>query len=83
MYTHQADRKPALQQNWQSSEKSHNFQEKTQFLMNTLYKVTWPFMIFHELTFNILLDALIKFLDAERQIKFILPERLSMAHGGR
>ena len=40
-------------------------------------------MIFHELTFNILLDALIKFLDAERQIKFILPERLSMALGGR
>ena len=25
------------QQNWQSSEKSQNFKEKTQFLMNTLY----------------------------------------------
>ena len=28
----------ALQQNWQSSEKSQNFKEKTQYLMNTLYK---------------------------------------------
>ena len=37
VYTHQAGRKPALQQKWQSSEKSQNFQEKTQFLMNTLY----------------------------------------------
>ena len=27
----------ALQQNWQSSEKSQNFKEKTQYLMNTLY----------------------------------------------
>ena len=37
VYTHQAGRKPALQQNWQSSEKSQNFSEKTQYLMNTLY----------------------------------------------
>ena len=37
VYTHQAGRKPALQQNWQSSEKSQNFKEKTQYLMNTLY----------------------------------------------
>ena len=37
VYTHLAGRKPALQQNWQSSEKSQNFKEKTQFLMNTLY----------------------------------------------
>ena len=36
VYTHQAGRKPALQHNWQSSEKSQNFKEKTQFLMNTL-----------------------------------------------
>ena len=28
VYTHQAGRKPALQQNWQSSEKSQNFNEK-------------------------------------------------------
>ena len=28
---------PALQQNWQSSEKSQHFQEKTQYLVNTLY----------------------------------------------
>ena len=28
MYTHQAGRKPVLQQNWQSSEKSQNFKEK-------------------------------------------------------
>ena len=28
VYTHQAGRKPALQQNWQSSEKSQNFKEK-------------------------------------------------------
>ena len=35
VYTHQAGRKPALQQNWQSLEKSH-FKEKT-YLMNTLY----------------------------------------------
>ena len=37
VYTHQAGRKPALQQNRQSSEKSQNFKEKTQYLMNTLY----------------------------------------------
>ena len=37
VYTHQAGRKPALQQNWQSSEKSQHFKEKTQYLMNTLY----------------------------------------------
>ena len=36
VYTHQAGRKPALQQNWQSSEKSQNFKEKTQYLMNPL-----------------------------------------------
>ena len=36
MYTQQAGRKPALNQNWQSSEKSQNFKEKTQFLMNSL-----------------------------------------------
>ena len=34
---HQAGRTPALQQNWQSSERSQNFKEKTQYLMNTLY----------------------------------------------
>ena len=28
VYTHQAGRTPALQQNWQSSEKSQNFKEK-------------------------------------------------------
>ena len=28
LYTHQAGRRPALQQNWQSSEKSQNFKEK-------------------------------------------------------
>ena len=38
MYTQQAGRKPALQQNWRSSEKSHHFKEKTQYLINTLYK---------------------------------------------
>ena len=37
VYTHQAGRTPALQQNWQSSEKSQNFKEKTQYLMDTLY----------------------------------------------
>ena len=36
-YTHQAGRTPALQQNWQSPEKSQNLKEKTQYLMNTLY----------------------------------------------
>ena len=30
-------RTPALQQNWQSSENSQHFKEKTQYLMNTLY----------------------------------------------
>ena len=34
VYTHQADRTPALQQNWQSSEQSQNLKEKTQHLMN-------------------------------------------------
>ena len=37
VYTSQADRTLALQQNWQRSEKSQNFKEKTQYLMNTLY----------------------------------------------
>ena len=37
VYTHQAGRKPALQKNWQSSEKSQHLKEKTQYLMNTLY----------------------------------------------
>ena len=37
VYTNQAGRKPALQQNWQSSEKSQHLKEKTQYLMNTLY----------------------------------------------
>ena len=37
VYTHQAGRTPALQQNWQSSEISQHFKEKTQYLMNTLY----------------------------------------------
>ena len=37
VYTKQAGRNPALQQNWQSSEKSQNFKENTQYLMNTLY----------------------------------------------
>ena len=37
MYTQQAGRTPALQQNWQSSRKSPNFKEKTQYLLNTLY----------------------------------------------
>ena len=37
VYTHQAGRKSALQQNWQSSEKSQNFKEKTQYELNTLY----------------------------------------------
>ena len=32
-----AGRTPTLQQNWQSSEKSQHFKEKTQYLMNTLY----------------------------------------------
>ena len=41
VYTHQAGRTPALQQNWQSSEKSQNFKEKTQFLMNTLYNLSY------------------------------------------
>ena len=35
VYTHKAGRKPALQQKWQSSEKSQHFKEKTQYLMNT------------------------------------------------
>ena len=33
VYTHQASRKPALQQNWQSPKKSQNFKEK-----NTIFK---------------------------------------------
>ena len=36
VYTQQTGSKPALQQNWQSSEKSQNLKEKTQYLMNTL-----------------------------------------------
>ena len=33
-----ASQTPTLQQNWQSSEKSQNFKEKTQYLMDILYK---------------------------------------------
>ena len=36
VYTHQAGRTPALQQDWQSSEKSQHFEEKTLYLINTL-----------------------------------------------
>ena len=32
VYTHRAGRIPALQQNWQSSEKSQNFNENTIFI---------------------------------------------------
>ena len=35
-----AGRTPALQQNWQSSENSQHLKEKTQYLMNTLYKTS-------------------------------------------
>ena len=51
VYTYQAGRTPALQQNWQSSEKSQHFKEKTQYLMNTLYLPwqkshgSWPALI--------------------------------------
>ena len=37
VYTKQTGRTPALQQNWQSSEKSQYFEDKTQYLLNTLY----------------------------------------------
>ena len=37
VYTHQPGRTPVLQQYWQSLEKSQNFNEKAQYLMNTLY----------------------------------------------
>ena len=37
VYTLQAGSTPALQQNGQSSEKSQNFKEKAQYLINTLY----------------------------------------------
>ena len=39
VYTHRAGRTQALQQNWQSSENSQYLKEKTQYLMNTLYKM--------------------------------------------
>ena len=39
VYKHQAGRTPALQQIWQSSEKSQNFKEKAQYLMNPLYMI--------------------------------------------
>ena len=45
VYTHRAGRTPALQHNWQSS-------EKTQYLMNTLY-ITWEIYAgFDEATFD-------------------------------
>ena len=37
VYTCRAGRTSALQQNWQGLEKSQNFKETTQHLMNTLY----------------------------------------------
>ena len=37
VYTHQAGRTQALQQNWQSSEKSQNLKEKTQYLTPCTY----------------------------------------------
>ena len=49
VYTYQAGRTQALQQNWQSSEKSQNFKEKTQYLNNTLYILyvnLYPFNLF-------------------------------------
>ena len=56
VYTHQAGRKPGLQQNWQSSEKSQNLMQKTQYLMNTLYMYIWRYIktrcIHHSYFFN-------------------------------
>ena len=47
-------RTPALQQNWQSSEKSQNFKEKTQYLVNTLYyKIQRRFRIYIHLSDDI------------------------------
>ena len=55
VYTHQAGRAPALQQNWKSSEKSQNFKGKTQYLMNTLYfkGIKLYIFSFHQLTNNL------------------------------
>ena len=54
MYTHLAGRKPTLQQNWQSLEKSQNFKEKPQYLMNTLYliKNQMPYSSIYALDFS-------------------------------
>ena len=51
VYTHQAGRKLALHQSWQSSEKSQNFKEKTQYLMNTLYYKKYDFTMYVHCTY--------------------------------
>ena len=46
----QVGRTPALQQIWQSKEKSLNIKEKTQYLMNTLYLIQLDcFILFNRL----------------------------------
>ena len=50
-----ARRTPALQQNWQSLEKSQLFKEKTQYLMNTLYIVSICYEIYITTNFICLL----------------------------
>ena len=56
VYIHQAGRTPALQQNWQSSEKSQNLKEKIQYLMNTLFFTEmsfWSYLVWsYESAFN-------------------------------
>ena len=51
VYKCQAGRTPVLQQNWQSSEKSQDFKEKTLYLMNTLYVKQFKVSPFSNKTF--------------------------------
>ena len=73
VYTHQVGRTPALQQNWQSSEKSQHFKEKTQYLMNILYVILTLFYInlptqrWPNVYLTIFLVRLIHLMDLKRQ----------------
>ena len=73
VYTRQAGRKPALQQNWQSSEKSQHFKEKTQFLMNTLYMNVCIFLS------NFAIDTSRKIYKcSDRRMEVLLPAHLEI-----
>ena len=68
VYTQQAGRKPALQQNWQSSEKSL-FKEKTPYLMKTLYLYLYLYPVPESQSYSILVNQTISCITKKKLCK--------------